>query len=398
MSTPSAQALASSRVVIVGAGPVGLLLAGDLALAGIRTLVFEQRKFPMTESRASQLTTLTAELLHERGCHALLAEATHEPHAHFAGIGVDLGSLDSDFAGNWKVAQFRVEAALADRAEQCGAQVVRGVEVVDLTNYAEHAAVGICLVNGQHASVDASYVVGCDGARSTVRRLGRFPVAAWPATRELLRADVTGLAIRDRRFERLPAGFAVAHTRSGITRVMVHERARRLACRSGPATFADVVEAWLQVTGERIGTGTVAWVDRFDNARGRATQYQHGRMLLAGDAAHWHLPIGGQSLNIGLQDAAELGWRLAEALRGDPPSTALEGYQRARCPVAARTLDWVTAQEILLLDGPSTDPLHALLNELATLPQVQAHLAGVVSNLDTGMRETRQENVPNAFT
>ncbi|MFB6842335.1 FAD-dependent monooxygenase [Streptomyces sp. NPDC056361] len=372
---------ADARVVVVGAGPVGLLLACELRRARVETVVVERLARPMTESRASQLSTRTAELLHERGFDALLAGAAHEPRTHFGGLGFALTPVDSAYGGNWKVPQYRTEAALGERAAELGATVLRAHELTALTEEEDHVR---CAVSGPDGplTLRAAYVVGCDGSHSTVRRLAGIPATSAPATKELLRADVTGLTVRDRRFERLPGGFAVAMTRDGVTRVMVHAFGTEPAARSGPPAFDEVVHAWRRVTGEDISTGTPVWLDAFDNAKGQADTYRHGRILLAGDAAHWHPPVGGQALNTGLQDAVDLGPRLAAAVHDGAAPETLDAYHDTRHPVGARVLRHVAAQEQLMLDGPGIEPLRTVLSELIGLDRVRAHLTASASNLD----------------
>jgi 2-polyprenyl-6-methoxyphenol hydroxylase-like FAD-dependent oxidoreductase len=372
---------AATPVVIVGAGPVGLLLACELGQARVPVVIVERLASPMTESRASQLTALTAELLHERGFDTLLGAAAREPRAHFGGIGLDLSGLDSEYAGNWKVPQYRTEAVLGERAERLGATLLRAHELTGITDLPDHV---VCEVRGPDTDlrIKARYVVGCDGAGSTVRRLHGFTSSVTPATKELLRADVTGVEIRDRRFERLEAGFAVAATRDGVTRVMVHAAGQGITERTGPPEFGEVVRRWEKVTGEDISGGTAIWLDSFDNSMGQADSYRRGRVLLAGDAAHWHMPIGGQALNVGLQDAVNLGWKLAGTVHGRAAPGLLDSYHAERHPAAARVLDYVAAQEVLLLGGTEIEPLRAVLAELIGLAEVRDHLARVVSNLD----------------
>ncbi|UOZ03361.1 FAD-dependent monooxygenase [Amycolatopsis sp. WQ 127309] len=353
------------EVLVVGAGPVGLLIAGELRRAEVGVTVVDRLARPMQESRASQLTSRTAELLHERGLHALLAEAVHEPRSHFGGLGFALPDVDSGFAGHRKVPQFRTEAALAEQALGLGATLLREHELAGLEVHEDHVG---AVFTGR-PSLRADFVVGCDGRHSTVRRLAGFEVDAAPATRELLRADVTGLDVPDRRFERFEHGMAVASTRAGVTRVMVHEFGREVTLEE--PTFATVAEVWAKVTGEDISHGIPVWVDAFDNSRGQATEYRRGRVFLAGDAARWHLPIGGQALNAGLQDAVSLG----AALR---PGRSPDTYHDERHPVGAKILRHVVAQEDLLLGGPEVGPLRAVLAELVALPQVQSHFAALL--------------------
>jgi len=371
----------TTEVAVVGAGPVGLMLACELRRAHVPVIAVDRLATPMTESRASQLTTLTAELLHERGFDGLLEETTREPRAHFGGLSFDLSGTGSAYSGNWKVPQYRTESVLGERARRLGATVLRAHELTGISPAGEQVS---CEIRGPAEDVRllARYVVGCDGAGSTVRRLGGFAVAATSATKELIRADVTGLDIRDRRFERLDGGFAVASTRGGVTRVMVHAFGQEVRERTAPPDFAEVVSLWRKVTGEDISGGNAIWIDAFDNATGLAGCYRRGPVFLAGDAAHWHMPIGGQALNVGLQDAVNLGWKLAAEVNGWAPPHLLDSYHDERHAVAARVLSYVAAQEMLMLGGTELEPLRSVFVELIGLDQARAHLARVVSGLD----------------
>jgi 2-polyprenyl-6-methoxyphenol hydroxylase-like FAD-dependent oxidoreductase len=371
----------ATEVAVVGAGPVGLMLAGELALGGVPTTVVERLPAPMTESRAAQLNARTMEILVERGLGALAGEARPEPVGHFAGIPLDVSTLDSPYAGHWKVPQYRTEAALAARATSLGAQLLRGHELRGLHDRDSHV---LCDVAGPAGPVRvrARYVVGCDGAASTVRGLMPFPVRGTPATKALLRADVTGVPIPDRRFERLDGGLAIAATRDGVTRVMVHAFGAPHRNRAEPVSFEEFAATWAKVTGDDISAGHAIWVDAFDNETGHAGAYRLGRVLLAGDAAHWHMPIGGQSLNIGLQDAVNLGWKLVAQVRGWAPRGLLDTYHAERHPVAARVLENVRFQELLLLGEPEVEPARAGFAELLAFDNVREHVAALVSGLD----------------
>jgi 2-polyprenyl-6-methoxyphenol hydroxylase-like FAD-dependent oxidoreductase len=357
------------------------MLAGEPRIAGASVVVVDRLAAPMTESRAAQLNTRTAEILHERGLDDLLAEAQPEPRSHFGGLSFGLSRSDSRYAGNWKVPQYRTEAALSRRALDLGARILRAHELSALEETVDGV---LCSVEGPSGELRlrGRFAVGCDGEDSTVRRLAGFEFPVTRATRELLRADVTGIGIPDRRFERSEHGLAVANTRDGVTRVMVHEFGRAAAGRTGPPAFAELADLWAKVTGEDIRHGTPVWVDAFVNARGLATRYRRGRVLLAGDAAHRQLPIGGQALNVGLQDAVNLGWKLGATVRGRAPHDLLDSYHAERRPVAARVLETVVAQEDLLLGGPEVEPLRAVLAELLALPETQDHLTGLTSGLD----------------
>jgi 2-polyprenyl-6-methoxyphenol hydroxylase-like FAD-dependent oxidoreductase len=369
-------------VLIVGAGPVGLLLACELRRARVPVVIVDRLASPMSESRASQLNSRTAELLHDLGFDALLAEAAPEPSAHFGGLPLDLSGVDSDYAGNWKVPQYRTESALGSRARQLGAEVLRACELTEIDELDDHVRCGLDGPAGR-LSITARYVVGCDGAVSTVRRLCGFTASVTEPTKELLRADVTGIEIPGRRFQRLERGFAVAATRDGVTRVMVHAYGSGAAHRPEPPEFAEVSAAWQRVTGDDIAAGRAIWVDSFDNGAGLVTSYREGRVFLAGDAAHWHMPIGGQALNVGLQDAVNLGWKLAGSVHGWAPTGVLDSYHAERHPEAASVLAAVAAQELLLIGDRRTEPLRAVLAELLGLDRVRDHLARTAAGIGT---------------
>jgi oxygenase len=362
-------------VVVVGAGPVGLAVAGELRLAGVPVTVLERRAAPNHESRASTLHARTAQIFDSRGLLARLGTLPHDPMGHLAGIPLDL-SLPTPFAGQWKVPQTRTEEVLSGWARELGADIRRDHEVCAVVSGENHVDVvaGGCRVR-------AEYVVACDGEDSTVRRLLAADFPGTDAGRQLLRADVAGVDIPNRRFERLPNGLAIASRRSdGVTRVMVHEFGS--TPQRGEPTFAEMARVWQRVTDEDIRAGTPLWVNAFDDASRQLAGYRHGRVLFAGDAAHRQLPVGGQALNLGLQDAFNLGWKLASHIRGHT-TDLLDTYHAERHPVGSRTLGNIRAQASLLLGGPQVAPTRALMAELVGLDATRRHLAGLISGLDT---------------
>lgn len=384
-------------VVVVGAGPVGLLLACELRADGARVTVLERLSEPTTESRASTLHARTMEILHDRGLLDRLGEIPAGGAGHFGGMPLDLTAADPDhpYAGQWKCPQTRLEAVLQDRALELGAEVVRGREVVELTAAERWVEVVARAAGGERTTLRAAYAVGCDGERSTVRRLAGFDFPGRDATHELLRADVAGIEVPDRRFERHPAGLAIASRGpTGVTRVMVHEYGRPPRARSGEPEFAEVVEVWRRVTGEDIGHGTPVWVNAFNDTNRQVTEYRRGRVLLAGDAAHAQLPVGGQALNLGLQDAADLGWKLAAHVTGRAAASLLDTYHEARHAVGARTLTNIQAQARLLLGGQEVDGLRTVVGELLGMERVRGRLAGMISGLDTPEEDRRATLAP----
>ncbi|SEK86644.1 FAD-dependent monooxygenase [Streptacidiphilus jiangxiensis] len=379
-------------VVVVGAGPVGLLLAGELRLGGAEVIVLEQLGAPTTESRASTLHARTLELLDSRGLLERFGAMPREFRGHFGGLPLDLarpGPWPGPYPGQWKAAQTLTEKVLGAWAADLGARVLRGHRLRALR--ADDTGVeAVASAHGGPVRVRARHLVACDGENSTVRRLLDAPFPGQDARRELLRADVAGLDIRDRRFERLPQGLAIAARRpDGVTRVMVHRFGEPFRTRPGAPDFAEVAKDWLAVTGEDISGGEPLWVNAFGDANRQLAHYRHGRVLFAGDAAHVQMPAGGQALNLGLQDAFNLGWKLAAQVRGTAPEGLLDSYHAERRPVGRRVLADIAVQADLLMGGTEAQSLRELLGELLTLGPVQEQLAGLISGVDVDYgRET----------
>ncbi|RST05377.1 SDR family oxidoreductase [Streptomyces sp. WAC07149] len=368
-----------TQVIVVGAGPVGLLLAGELRLAGADVVVLDRLTAPTAESRASSLHARTVEILDSRGLLERLGDVPRENAGHFGGIPLDLG-LPGPYPGQWKVAQTRLEEVLGEWAADLGADIRRGHELTGLTTTADGALATVRTESGRELAFRAPYLVGCDGEDSAVRRLGGFGFPGTDAGRELLRADVAGIDIPNRRFERLAGGLAIAARRpDGVTRVMVHEFGARP--RAGQPAFEEVADAWKRITGEDIGSGTPLWVNSFGDASRQAAEYRLGPLLLAGDAAHQQMPIGGQSLNLGLQDAFNLGWKLGARIAGHGTEELLDSYHAERHPVGKAVQGNVRTQAMLLLGGPEVDAVREVFAELTASENVRTHLAGLISGL-----------------
>lgn len=346
-------------VLVAGAGPTGLLLAGDLRTRGMTVVVVDRLPEPMTESRASTLHTRSMHVLAARGVLDAIGPLPPGGPGHFGGLRLDLAEADpaDPFAGQWKCPQRTLEKALGERASRLGADVRRGHAVTGLTQHPDHVDVEVAASGGGRYRVPARWVAGCDGQDSTVRRLAGFELVGSDATTELLRADVEGIDVAGRRFERHPGGLATAHRwPDGTTRIMV--------TRNG---FDDVAAAWRHVTGEDIGHGFTVWQDVFDDSCRQASEYRRGRVFLAGDAAHTQMPVGGLALNLGLQDAAAL-------------AENFDTYHDVRHPEGARTLDLIRAQSRLLLGGQDIDAMRTVMGELLRYSPVRRHLARSISN------------------
>lgn len=368
-------------VLVVGAGPVGLMLAGELARGGADVVVVEKRREPTRESRASTLHARTMEILDSRELLPDVGNPPNEPKGHFGGINLDL-TLPSTHPGQWKVPQTKTEAVLEEWAISLGADIRCGHELVAVADAGEHVDAEALGSDGT-LHLRAKYVVACDGEDSAVRRLTGAEFPGEDAGRELIRADVDGIEIPNRRFQRLEKGLAIAwRNPAGVTRVMVHEFGSVAQPRTGEAQFEEIATIWKRVTGEDISSGKPLWVNSFGDANRQLVHYRQGRILFAGDAAHRQMPIGGQALNLGLQDAFNLGWKLALTVRGQAPAELLDTYQEERHEVGRRTLSNIKAQATMLLGPPAVEPLRTVLGELIAQEDVRAHLAGMISGLD----------------
>jgi bifunctional hydroxylase/dehydrase len=369
-------------VIVIGAGPTGLMLAGELALGGADVTVFEQRTERSWESRGIGFTARAAEVFHQRGLLDRLDNAEITRQGHFGGLPIDYGVLEGSHFGVRGVPQYKIEEMLENWALELGVTLRRGGELTGLVDRGDSVT-----ASGQspfgRGELTARYLVGCDGGRSTVRQLAGFDFPGSDATREMYLADVTGCDIRPRMIgELVPNGMVMAAPlEKGYVRIIVCENGIR-PDKHHQVTFADVADAWQRLTGQSIHGGQARWVSSFTDATRQVSQYRRGRVLLAGDAAHIHLPAGGQGLSIGVQDAVNLGWKLAATVTGWAPDGLLDTYHSERHPVGARVLRNTRAQGTLNLSGKPVEPLRTVMAELTAIPAVARHLSGMVSGFD----------------
>jgi 2-polyprenyl-6-methoxyphenol hydroxylase-like FAD-dependent oxidoreductase len=370
-------------VIIAGAGPAGLMLAGELRLGGVEVTVLERRTAPSGESRGLGFTARAAEVFAQRGLFARFSHAEPSPQGHFGGIPLNFGVLEGGFFTVRHVFQYQVEQVLEEWAAGLGATILRGHEVAGLSLRPGGVSVDVDGPAGRYEAA-AAYLVGCDGGRSTVRQLAGFDFPGTEATREMYLADVVGRNIRPRFIgERVAGGMAMsAPLEDGVDRIIVCENGTRPA--EGPRSldFGQVADAWQRLTGESLHGAEIKWVSAFTDAARQVSHYRRERVLLAGDAAHIHLPAGGQGLSLGVQDAVNLGWKLAAEIRGWAPDGLLDTYHSERHPAGARVLRNSLAQGTLYLTGAEIDPLRTVMGELMAIPEVRRHLAGMVSGLD----------------
>ncbi|MFJ9821229.1 FAD-dependent monooxygenase [Streptomyces sp. NPDC101151] len=369
-------------VIVIGAGPVGLMLAGELRLGGADVIVFEQRTERSWESRGIGFTARATEIFHQRGILERLENIEITRQGHFGGIPIDYGVLEGSHFGVRGAPQYRIEEMLEGWALELGVTLRRGYELTGLNDTGDAVT---AIVQGPDGPEEysARHLVGCDGGRSTVRRLGDFGFPGSDATREMYLADVTGCDIRPRMIgELVPNGMVMAAAlEKDYFRIIVCENGTR-PDKSRQVDFAEVADAWQRLTGESIHAGRARWVSSFTDATRQVTEYRRGRVLLAGDAAHIHLPAGGQGLSIGVQDAVNLGWKLAATVRGWAPDGLLDSYHGERHPVGARVLRNTLAQGTLNLSGQSVEPMRSVMTEIIAVPAVARHLSGMVGGFD----------------
>ncbi|GHG37585.1 MULTISPECIES: FAD-dependent monooxygenase [Amycolatopsis] len=381
----------TTDVVVAGAGPTGLMLANELALAGVDTSVLERMHARTGLSKALNLQPRTAEVLDLRG---LLPRAKDRSFAtvadgHFAVIPVSYAGWDTRHPYQLGIPQAEVEAALEERLAEQGVRVRRGHE---LTSFVQDAD-GVTITAGE-LRIRAKYLVGCDGGRSTVRKALNMPFEGIEGQGHGVSADVLfkgtppGAPTQWRSMTNMvtsqsPGKFvgAIPLAEPNLYRISFGDRLNRPENLRAEVTSEEVERAVAERFGPEAEIAEVRWASRFSDDSRLAANYRVGRVLLAGDAAHIHFPAGGQGLNLGIQDAMNLGWKLAAELRNRAAPGLLDTYEQERRQVAADVLDNVAAQNALIPTTPNQLALRALFRDLAALDQVQHHLSGLVSGL-----------------
>lgn len=370
-------------VIVVGAGPAGLTLAGELRTAGADVILLERLAAPTGQSRGLGFTARTMEIFDQRGLLDRFDSVEISNQGHFGGLPVDFSVVEGAHYGAKNLPQSRTEAMLESWCLDLGVDLRRGHEVIGIEDLGVEVEVEVRTADGVQ-TLRSSYLVGCDGGRSFVRKAAGFSFPGTESTMEMFLADVEGCDFQQRLIgETLANGMVmVGSLGGGIDRIIVCEKGNPPKKRTGPPDWAEVADAWQRLTGEDIHHGKASWISAFGNATRQATEYRRGRVLLAGDSAHIHLPAGGQGMNASIQDAANLGWKLAAEVQGQAPAGLLDSYHTERHPVGQRLLMNTAAQGILFLSGSEMQPLRDVLKELIAYPDVAAHLVGMVSGLE----------------
>lgn len=365
-------------VVIAGAGPTGLMLAGELALAGVDVAVVERRtNRDLVGSRAGGMTPRTIEVLDQRGiADRFLSQGVVGQNGHYAGLFFDVSDLPTRHNYGLGLLQYRVETILADWITELGVPIHYGREV---TGVAQDDS-GVDAMASEGMTLRAAYLVGCDGGGSVIRKTAGIAFPGWAPSTSCLVADVE-------MDDEPPLGL---HRQGGFhsffkfqgedtVRVMVTEPH---VGNTAEPTLADISEALTAARGTDYGLRSATWISRFTDATRQAATYRVGRVLLAGDAAHIHFPIGGQGLNTGIQDAVNLGWKLAQVVSGRSSEELLDTYHDERHAVAARVLHNTMAQTALNGPGERIDALRDTMAELLSMPQPRTRIAAMMCGLD----------------
>ena len=370
--------MAEHAVVIAGGGPTGLMLAGEVALAGVDVAIVERRAGQdVSGSRAGGLHSRTIEVLDQRGiADRFLSQGQVAQVAGFAWIRLDISDFPTRYNYGLGLRQIHIERILAGWVDELAVPFYRGREVTGFEQ--DDTGVEVALSDGR--SLRAAYLVGCDGGRSLIRKAAGIEFPGWDPTTSSLIAQVEmdqepqwGLrrdAVGVHAFSRLedgPVGVLVTEQHLGHT---------------GEPTLRDLSEALIAVYGTDYGVHSPTSISRFTDMTRQAASYRDRRVLLAGDAAHVHPPVGGQGLQIGVQDAVNLGWKLAQVVKGTSPESLLDTYHAERHPVAARALRNTMAQTALLRSDERTEALRDTVTELLSMDEPRKRVAGMMSGLD----------------
>ena len=371
--------MAEHAVVIAGGGPTGLMLAGELALADVDVAIVERRSSQdLFGSRAGGLHSRTIEILDMRGiADRFLSQGKMGQIAGFAWIRLDMSDFPTRHPYGLGLWQKHIERILAEWVEELGVPIYGGSEVTGFAQ--DETGVDVEVSGGK--PLRAEYLVGCDGGRSIVRKAAGIEFSGWDATTSNLIAEVEMSEEPELGLCRDVHGIhSLSRSEDGKTvRVLVTEQS---VGKNGEPTLHDLKEALIAAYETDFGVHSPTSISRFTDMARQAACYRKGRVLLAGDAAHVHYPVGGQGLNIGVQDAFNLGWKLAQVVKRTSPESLLDTYHAERHPVAARALRNTMAQVALLRTDERTNALRDIVSDLLGTDEARKRVAAEMSGLD----------------
>ena len=379
MTGPGSIGLKRHEVVIAGGGPTGLMLAAELALAGIDVVVVERRANQELDGRrAGGLHSRTLEVLDQRGVADRFVSAgkTH-PFVGYAGTSLAIGDFPTRHNYVLALWQKDIEVILAGWVDELGVSILREREVVGFTQN----GAGVDVELSGETTLRADYLVGCDGGRSVIRKAAGIDFAGFDASRSYLIAEVE--MDREPEIGMRPEGGGIGPVDrekggSPYGVVLLEPEVEH----AGDPTLQDLRKALVAAYGTDFGAHSPTRMSRFTDMTRQAASYREGRVLLAGDAAHVHSPVGGQGLNVGVQDAVNLGWKLAQVIRGTSPESLLDTYHAERHPVGAKVLRNTMAQVALSNIDDRSKALREAVVEMLTMDEPRKRTAGMISGLD----------------
>jgi 2-polyprenyl-6-methoxyphenol hydroxylase-like FAD-dependent oxidoreductase len=366
-------------VVIAGGGPAGMMLAAELALARVDVAVVERRPdHVLAGSRAGGFHSRTIEVLDQRGvADRFLAEGQVAQAAMLATTVLDMSDFPTRHPYSLGIWQNQIERIMAAWIAELPVRIYYGHEV---TGFAQDGT-GVDVELSGDQSLRAQYLVGCDGGRSVIRKAAGIEFPGWDPTRSNLIAEVETTEEPPRGIRHDATGIHGLNTMEDGRTVRVVVTEQQLRSGSEP-TLRDLSEALITVFGTDFGIHNPTWISRFTDMTRQAAAYRAGRVLLAGDSAHVHYPAGGQGLSLGVQDAVNLGWKLAQVVDGTSPESLLDSYHDERHPVAARAIQHTMAQTALQRRDERMKALVDVVSELASMDEPRKRLAGNISGLD----------------
>lgn len=370
--------LATHRVVIAGGGPTGLMLAAELKLGRVDVVIVERRENQEVDgSRAGGFHARTLEVLDQRGiADRFISRGQKAQLASFAQSPLDISDFPTRHNYGLALAQRHIERILADWVAELGVPIYRGRDVTGFRQ--DDDGVDVALSDGR--SLRARYLVGCDGGRSLIRKQAGIDFPGWDPSISYLIAEVEMAeepAWGMRRDDKGTYGIGKLDDGKRARVVLREEQVGR-----GEPTLDELRAALVALYGEDFGLQSASWLSRFSDMTRQAASYRAGRVLLAGDAAHIHSPMGGQGLNTGVQDAVNLGWKLAQVVDGTSAADLLDTYHAERHPVAARVLRGTMAQTALSRGDARTQAVVESLSELLKLDEPRKRYAALMSGLD----------------
>jgi 3-(3-hydroxy-phenyl)propionate hydroxylase len=366
-------------VVIAGGGPTGMMLAGELTLAGIDVVMVERRTSQdLDGSRAGGLHSRTIEVLDQRGiADRFLVEGKAMQIQGFVGIPLDISDFPTRHNYGLALWQRDFERILAGWVAELGVPMLRGCEVAGVAQ----DDTGVHVELAGRASLRAAYLVGCDGGRSLVRRAAGIDFPGLDPSTSWMIAEVEMTEEPEVGMRREGGGIGPVNPEEGGGPYRVVLKEQPVEDASEP-TLQDLREALIGAYGTDYGVHSPTWISRFTDATRQAESYRRGRVLLAGDAAHVHPPQGGQGLNVGVQDAVNLGWKLAQVVDGTSPESLLDTYQAERHPVGARVLHNTMAQVALSSPDDRHQALRDTMAELLGMDEPRKRIAAMFCGLD----------------